>query len=244
MYEKAINLGNTHSLLNLGTMYEEGNETISKNIKEAIRLYSLAAQKGDSYGDHYIAMVYDSREGIENKKTANEYYRKAAKKNNRDAIHMLGINYYYGLGVNKDEKNAYELLSRSSKLGNTHSMVMKAELFYENKKEYQKALQLLRRAENLGNSDAINKIGYFYENGWVDRNEDYEEAMVYYMKAEKLGHADASNNLGVMYEEGLGVMPDIDKAILYYEKAAELESTYAMNNLALLYMYGNGVKKI
>ena len=47
-------------------------------------------------------------------------------------------------------------------------MVMKAELFYENKDI--KALQLLRRAEKLGNSDA-NKIGYFYENGWVDGNE-------------------------------------------------------------------------
>ncbi len=244
LYKQAMSKGNSHAMLNLGFMYEEGNSVIEQNIDEAIRLYGLAAQNGDSYGSHYIGLVYNYGIGLKiNYERANQYFEKAIKKKNRDSMHSLAINFFYGLGLNVNKKKAYELLSNAIALGNSDSMVMKAELYYENEKNYTKSLELLKKAEKLNNSDAMNKIGYFYEFGWVSGKKDYEKAIKYYNKAANLDHADAINNLGVLYEEGTGVQQDINLSISYYKKAIDLDSTYAANNLAVLYMFGDKAEK-
>ena len=50
LYQKAIEMGNTDALVNLGIMYEEGNDFIKKDLDKAISLYNQASNLGNMTG--------------------------------------------------------------------------------------------------------------------------------------------------------------------------------------------------
>jgi TPR repeat protein len=102
------------------------------------------------------------------------------------------------------------------------------------------ALQAFTRAAAAGNSDAMNYVGYLYDNGQGVK-QDYEQAKEWYEKAEKAGNSEATNNLGYLYGQGRGVKQDYQQAQEWYEKAASAGNASAMDNLGYLYGHGLGV---
>ena len=93
-----------------------------------------------------------------------------------------------------------------------------------------KAVELYRRAGDLGDSLAMNDLGYCYQKG-IGVARDYKKATELYERAVALGSPLAMNNLGYCYQHGLGVPRDVTKAVELYGRGADLGETDAMNCL-------------
>jgi hypothetical protein len=111
---------------------------------------------------------------------------------------------------------------------------------YLDAKQYAKALPPLQRAADAGNTDAMNRLGWLYMNGW-GAPQDYARAREWFQKAAEAGEVVAMYNLGVLYEDGLGVAQDYARAREWFQKAAEAGEVAAMYNLGVLYEDGLGV---
>ena len=105
-----------------------------------------------------------------------------------------------------------------------------------------KAIELFQRAADLGNADAMNKLGvYHYKGNGV--LQDKKKSIELYQKAADMGNTDAMFNLAVCYERGEGVSQDKKKAIELYQRASDMGNTDAMVNLGACYDKGNGVSQ-
>lgn len=109
-------------------------------------------------------------------------------------------------------------------------------------KDPQKANELYLRAAALGNTEAMNRLGYCYDYG-IGVPESPGMAAVWYRKAADLGNSKAAYNLGVCYYHGSGVSRSLENAIELYKKAADLGFSKAIHSLGLFYLNGEGVPK-
>ena len=107
--------------------------------------------------------------------------------------------------------------------------------------KYVEALDMYKKAGEMGNADGLFRAGKFYHEGRSGVEINYELARKYYDRAVELGNNKAANNIGCMYLGGLGVNKDNVKAIEWYEKAANLGNVVAMTNLGMMYREGEGV---
>ena len=115
-------------------------------------------------------------------------------------------------------------------------------VMYQQKQDYEKAMEWYQKAAAQGNANAQNNIGYMYLHGFGVK-QDYAQAMEWYQKAAAQGLDSAQTNIGYMYRHGLGVKQDYAKAKEWYEKAAAQGEAEAQNNLAHMYYYGHGVRQ-
>ena len=110
------------------------------------------------------------------------------------------------------------------------------------KKDTNKALELLKKASNGGDSYAGFSLGNMFAQGdGVDK--DFKEAAIWFDKAANAGDIKSMANLAYLYTYGDGVKRDPKKAFFWYEKAAVGGYIDAQINIAFLYISGQGVKK-
>ncbi|KAF0543570.1 HCP-like protein [Gigaspora margarita] len=106
--------------------------------------------------------------------------------------------------------------------------------------------KLAENAAEGGNVNALNELGYFYENG-ICTDKDDQKAFIYYLKSADGGNATAQNEIGYYFENGIGTDKDENKAFQYYLKSAENAveggSIEAQNSLGLCYQNGTGTIK-
>ena len=72
---------------------------------------------------------------------------------------------------------------------------------------------------DLGSADAMNGLGFCYEEG-SGVSQDYGKAMELYTKAAEKNHARAQYHIATFYEKGCGVKKNWKTAKEWYEKAA------------------------
>lgn len=114
--------------------------------------------------------------------------------------------------------------------------------YFFSRKDYAKALPLLRKAADQGNALAQNILAFMYGNGQGVPQDD-SEAVKWFRKAAEQGNADGQYNLGVMYKNGQGVPQDYSEAVKWYRKAADQGDALAQNNLGVMYRNGQGVRQ-
>ena len=86
-------------------------------------------------------------------------------------------------------------------------------------KDFKKAVSYYEKAVDLGSADAMNNLGFCYEEGkGVDQN--YGKALELYTKAAEKNHARAQYHIATFYEKGCGVKKNWKTAKEWYEKAA------------------------
>ncbi len=107
---------------------------------------------------------------------------------------------------------------------------------------YKKAYEYYKAAADLGNMEAVARVGRFYLKGFgVEKN--VQLAMKMLKRAVEAGSVMGQYLLGICYEKGNGVEKNISEAVKYYRKAAEQGFAKAQNNLGICYENGNGVEK-
>jgi len=111
-----------------------------------------------------------------------------------------------------------------------------------NTKDYAKAIELWRKAADMGNGWAMNNLGVCYRDGTGVPKDDAKK-IEWYKKAAEQGHTGAMNGLAYCYKNGQGVPQDHAKAAELYEKATTQGDAAAMNGLGYCYLLGEGKPK-
>ena len=118
--------------------------------------------------------------------TAFEVFCGSVKENNPPALGMLGNMYLYGEGIEigeqiygkrqKDEKKAFELLSKAAKLGGGAAMLTLADMYNQGiyvQKDQIKAFKLCQQSAGLKTPYALELLGsYYYYGTGTERNLD------------------------------------------------------------------------
>lgn len=192
-YRKSASLGHAEAFNSLACLYENG-DGVQKDEREACVLFYLAAQKGSSHGKFNLARCYEW--GIGTKQSwasAVEWYEKAAKQNNMEAIYNLGSIYLDG------------------RKGQLDSIAP----------DYPKAYIYLKKAADLGDSDAKVDLGVMYYEG-LGVARSFEKALKFFNESSEEGSARGDFYLGVCFYEGdCGVQVDREKAIELIKRASK-----------------------
>ena len=126
------------------------------------------------------------------------WYRKGDDRGDAGCMHMIGLCYRYGNGVEKDMRKAFEWLEKASELGHvgaTHDLADYYRSGIGVEKDVPKAVELYVKAAGLGDSYAARELGYIYEGGWWGVARDKKEALKWYRVAVELGTTDAQRHL-------------------------------------------------
>jgi tetratricopeptide (TPR) repeat protein len=99
----------------------------------------------------------------------------------------------------------------------------------------------LRRASELGNVDAMQKLAYMHATGESGVPADDAEALKWSRRAAYFLESYSQAEVGRAYLNGLGVPIDLAAAAKWYRLAAEQDYGIAQNELGLLLWYGRGV---
>jgi tetratricopeptide (TPR) repeat protein len=110
-------------------------------------------------------------------------------------------------------------IAEQAKANAEASDLAKQGLAAEQAKDYAKAVELYRKAADMGNAMAVCNLGVRYFTG-QGIPKDINKAVELWRKSADMGYATAMNNLGVCYRDGTGVPKDETKAIEWFKKAA------------------------
>jgi tetratricopeptide (TPR) repeat protein len=159
---------------------------------------------------------------------------------NESGIWPVRCDYVIGFEGVHDLPEAHFLdLLRQAGAGLSNSFAQAAlGNFYENAKQYDKALEWYTKGALQGNMLGENNLGFMYANGLgVEENQD--TALEWLMKAASKGFPPAINNVGEVH----AVKDQCKEAFEWFTKAAALGDRQAENNLGASYEYGVGVTK-
>ena len=178
--------------------------------------------------------------------TALKEWQPLAEAGNGEAAERLGILYFMGEGVPKDNAEAFRWYHLAAEQGRLHAQATLA-LSYETgrgltkEKDLREAFRLYSNvAEQSGEAIFQKKVGDFYTKG-QGVPQDYAQGRNWYRKAAEQGDADAQFTLGILYDEGRGVPQDYVQAVKWYRKAAEQGDADAQAMLGFQYQLGQGV---
>lgn len=213
----------------LGDLYRYGKgKLVKKDIREAIKNYQKAAQKGNADAACSLGFIYLSGEGgAENINDGIKYMRQAADANPGNDVAQFNVGYMYENGlynVPKDEKRAFAYYQKSARQKNSDAICALGLFYYNGKggciQDKAKGVKLLKEAADAGVVDAYTTLGQAYMNG-DGAPKDLLQGIHYLKLGADEGDPTAFFYLGFCYENGFGTTKDLKKALNYYQKAAE-----------------------
>ncbi len=227
---------------------QKANEIAKKCFPAALKL----AESGDPIAQLAVGIAYETccfphEEGADYKQTASKamyWYKKAAEKDNADAMNQIAM-LYGGLkgveGIKLDYAKTREWSHKAAEKGHVVAIHNLGSIYDGGvgvKKDYVKALRWYKKAAEKDYIDAITCIGFIYSKGGYGVDKDYSKALKWFTKAADNGGVCGMMNIARMYKMGYGVKKDYSKALEWYKKAAGKGSAYAMNGIANLYYKG------
>lgn len=235
-----------------GLVYKK--DSSAEDIKRAAVLYKSEAAKGNLLAVFDLGKLYAS-DLLQRKddELSAKYYKQALDgflkieptAGNMTAYiqYRIGKMYCYGLGTEKNLKQAFDWFSKSAVKGNKFAQFSLANMYYYGngvEKDLSEAFRWYSNADKQGQPYAAYAIAQMYSNG-EGVAADKDLAHIYYQKALN-GFLDLENKdraddnlfykIGMMYKNGLGTEKDIAKAVDYFKRSA------LMDNKNGLYEYG------
>ena len=110
----------------MGWLYAEGHGC-PKDEEKALSYFSRAAALGDGEAEYGIAKIYYERKDY---LEAIVYLEKAINKGFYSASRILGMIYYYGLGIERDIDKAKELYDQAANNGNLMAELIIAKMLF------------------------------------------------------------------------------------------------------------------
>lgn len=137
-------------------------------------------------------------------------------------------------------QKAFDLSIGEAERGNAWAMDMVAVLRLNGpapvKRDYGQAFQWLTKAADLGNADAMSRLGEMYFGG-LGIGKDLPMALTWYRRGAEAGSHAAMNNLAACLLDGTGVPKDVS-AGLAIMTAAAADDPVAQENLATILRLG------
>ena len=171
---------------------------------------------------------------------AERCFREKAEAGDAAAQWWLGASYQYGVGAEKNHRQALHWYRLAACQGSQPAQDMLQALSGQ-ARERQLEQQLLEHAEQ-GDAQAQYEVGRRFWNGdGVDQ--DHKQAADWFDRAARQGLAAAQCALGLCYERGDGVEQDMWQAAAWYQWAAQQDDVEAQLHLSECYEKGRGVPK-
>lgn len=242
-YQKAAAQGNAEAQFRLAGMYFNG-EGVPKDDAKAFEWVQKAATQG--HAERFVA----------NKRRASALCRGKQRIIGRPGVFFdvdvcaeaqfaLGMMYFKGVGVPKDDAKAVEWLQKAAALGNVDAQKKLGMMYvigFGVPKDAAKAFEWYQKAAAQGDAEAQVRLGGMYDNG-EGVPEDEAKTFEWYQKAAAQNYANAQFNLGLMYLEGKSISKDDAKAIEWFQKAAAQGDGGAQFRLGVMYLEGRGVTR-
>ena len=171
---------------------------------------------------------------------AERCFREKAEAGDAAAQWWLGASYQYGVGAEKNHRQALHWYRLAARQGSQPAQDMLQALSGQ-ARERQLEQHLLEHAEQ-GDAQAQYEVGRRFWNGdGVDQ--DHKQAADWFDRAARQGLAAAQCALGLCYERGDGVEQDMWQAAAWYQWAAQQADAEAQLRLSECYEKGRGVPK-
>ena len=216
-----------------GECYEHG-KGIERNFTEALNAYKRAAT--NEWESHLLnRSTKDARDAVERLSEIGTYWSAAKVDGDGIAMDKVGQCFTKGIGVENNNKIAYEWYCKSAEKDCVGGIVHMADaLFNGNGVGVDKAAasRAYERASAKGDAYATFRQGECYENGWGFKK-NLTRAHTLYLAAVSKGYSVASN-----------AAKRIELPARYWDDAFTKQDAVAQYNLALCFKRGDcGVKK-
>lgn len=246
-YQRAADQGFAVGQNNLGLCYYNG-WGVDKDERKAAEWWQRAADQGFADAQVNLGVCYEYSKGdcYGGMEIAIKWYKRAAEQGHADAQRRTGMCYENGLGVAKDEREAFSWYHKAAEQGNAWAQFEIARRYdsgrgtQTDKIEYKK--WLFMSAEN-GYVYAMNRVGYLFNGGNTDLGiiSDKKEAFKWFRRAAELGNSDSQRMVGGAYKNGEGVAKNEIESFQWFLKAAEQDEDYAQLAVGDAYYDGIGV---
>ncbi len=227
-----------HSLRLAKPNYTDYNETLTivKDQRKQVQANLAKAEfyaKGKAY--------YDKNDYTQ----ALRLFTEGANAGDPESQTMLGRMYYDGKGVEQDCEKARLWFQKAADQNYGDAYAWMSDIYVEKQcksVDYEKALQLIHKAIELGSIYGINNLGYMYRFGY-GVTQDFNEALKWFRKAAEQGDRVGQADLADMYYSGVGVAQDYEEAMKWYRKSADQGLMRAQVVMGVMYWRGQGVAK-
>ena len=249
-YKKAAEQGNDKAQYRLGYCYETG-WGIELDTDKAIYWYKKAAEQGHDNAKTRIFTLETKKHNtevcVQNVETPFEKYKREAAQGDVDAQYELGVCYYFGEGVAKNDYEALKCYKEAANRGNAKAQYALAGFYAQGRVVTQSiytALMWYKKAAAQGYKKAEieitrlqnNKAGQQVNNN-PDINRKKNDNETYFERCKReaeSGNIEAQYRLGLCYKTGEGTTKDTAKAYTWFQKAAEAGNLDAKYEYALL----------
>jgi hypothetical protein len=157
--------GSTRAMRQLGDLYYVGRDGVEQNFGEALRWYSMLANRGDRRGQTILGTMYARGYGVEkNLARAHDWWLASATSHlggDAGAMYNLGTLYYRGEGVTQDYKQAADWYRKAAQIGHVDAQKNLAGMYWEGKgieKSAQWAYYWFKIASLLGDEVAQDSL--------------------------------------------------------------------------------------
>ncbi len=242
--KKSAEQGFAQAQNELGCCYLYG-EGVTKNEKEAERLFLQALKNGDDDAYFSLGLLYERSDKEKAvyyyKKHMDAWYKTFGKQNPTTAENLRKLGVVYNpaspspsSGYNNSMANRQKSADSQADPTNPNVQLVLGENFYQ-KKDYEKAAYWFEKAAEQGLADAQLRLAFMYKDGeGVTANMD--KALYWAEKAAMQGFDLAQTETGVLYSTVKG---DSEKAMYWLEKAAAQGEETAIEILEHLKKQGN-----
>ena len=216
--------------------------------EKALPLLEKSANSGNAKAYFYLCEIYRNKDIS----TSCRNYKKASEGGYKEAFFKVGLCYYVGEGIEKNDSEAFKWAKKAgdelnkiqfSNDDKKHLMLFIGDFYLTGKgtlQDFSEAAKWFEQAAELGDTRAQATMAFFYYSGkGVLMNK--EKAKYWAEKA-----AAQDNEMG---EFVLGMLnqfndpPDIEEAVYWYEKAARKNYEGAQYELGVIYEKGVGVEQ-
>ena len=203
----------------------------SKDL-EAVRLYRLSADQGNSDGISFLADMYIHGKGVEQDQIKVSISFGRCKQGRKSSMTTIGWYYLEGTGVPKDYAKALNWTKRAIREDEASTMVNLGHM-YENwlgvPADFKKA-ELYQNAIDSNNENdwAYYKLGTLHYRGFGVAP-DLQKAIRLFKKAASLDNVRACRKLAEIYRLGIGVTVDLAESIKWLEKANSIPGKEYVN---------------
>ena len=230
----------------LGECYLHG-DGVKQNFTKAKEIFTRLLEIGGTSQDRISALWHLEALDYHDPVEALDFVmnKSSAAEGNAQGQYDLGVHYYEGKIIPRDNKEAVKWFKLAAKQGHPNAQAMLGEMYlngHGTRKSYKEALKWYHLASQIGEATSNHNLGFMYETGLgVDR--DNETAFEFYTIAAKQGIARSQNRLGAAHGTGEVLSQDDKLAIKWYQLAANQGDAMGQNNLGVMYDQGLGVRK-
>ncbi len=229
-----------------------------ENVVDSTEILMQQAQAGNAAAQNTVGLwYYVGKDSVkQDYKQALQWWARAAKQDNADAIGNMAMCYQLGRGTERDSAMAVKLYESAIKKGNKGVIPQHEQLADKGKvfsslflrdcylkgigvdKSPQKATEYLEKAAKVGHEDSQYMLALQLLNG-----KQPEKAAGWFKRAASQGNVGATYYYGNMLHKGTGVKEDKKSGMALLRQAAAKDFAMANYQLGLIYRDGDDVER-